>query len=230
MQLLYTGKTKDLYDNGDGSYTFKLKDDATGKDGKFDPGENQVGLSIEGLGRESLKITKYFFELLEGQGIPTQWLGCDLDEVTMRVRPANVLGTNPGGGLEFVCRRTAGGSFIRRYGAYAKTGQDLDYLVEVTLKDDGRADPPITKDALVTLGILTDEEFETCKALTKRIAKAIHADFAPKGLELSDMKVEFGRAGGEIILIDEISGGCMRVFRNGELVAPMELTKLILGE
>jgi len=230
MNLLYKGKTKDLYDNLDGTYTFKLKDDATGRDGVFDPGENQVGLSIAGLGRESLKITKYFFELLEAQGIPTQWLGCDLDEVTMRVRPANVLGTNPGGGLEFVCRKTAGGSFIRRYGAYTQSGQDLDYLVEVTLKDDDRADPPITKDALVTLGVLTDDEFETCKALTKQIAKTIQTDFAPKGLALSDMKVEFGRAGNEIILVDEISAGCMRVFRCGEPVAPMELAKLILGE
>ena len=230
MKLLYKGKTKDLYDNGDGTYTFKLKDDATGKDGVFDPGENQVNLRIAGLGRESLKITKYFFELLEAQGIPTQWLGCDLDEVSMRVRPAKVLGHDPGQGLEFVCRRTAGGSFIRRYGAYAKPGQDLDYLVEVTLKDDERKDPPITKDALVALGILTDEEFETCKALTKQIAKIIQADFDQKGLELADMKVEFGRAGDAIILVDEISGGCMRVFQNGALVPPMELTKKILGE
>jgi len=227
MKLLYTGKTKDLYDNLDGTYTFKLKDDATGRDGVFDPGENQVGLRIEGLGRESLKITKYFFELLESQGIPTQWLGCDLDAVTMRVRPAK----NFGHGLEFVCRRTAGGSFIRRYGAYAQPGQDLNYLVEVTLKDDNRADPPITKDALIALNIMTETEFETCKSLTQQIARAIHADFEPKGLELSDMKFEFGRAtNGEIILSDEISAGCLRVFRNGELIAPMDLAKLILGE
>jgi len=227
MQKIYTGKTKDLYDNGDGTYTLKFKDDATGKDGVFDPGENQVGLSIEGLGRESLKITKYFFELLAEQGIPTQYLGCDLKEVTMHVRPVK----NFGRGLEFVCRRTAGGSFIRRYGAYAQPGQNLDYLVEVTLKDDERADPPITKDALVALSVMTEAEFEICKALTKQIAKVIHADFAPKGLELSDMKFEFGRtAGGEILLMDEISAGCMRVFHSGELIAPMELTKYILGE
>ena len=226
MKLICKGKTKDLYDNGDGSYTLKFKDDATGKDGVFDPGENQVGLSIAGLGRESLKITKYFFERLSVQGVPMHYLGCDLDEATMRVRPVQHFGQ----GLEFVCRATAGGSFIRRYGAYAQPGQDLDYLVEVTLKDDERKDPPITKDALVTLGILTEAEFETCKALTKQIAKTIQADLAQKGLELSDMKVEFGRAGDEILLIDEISAGCLRVFRDGELVAPMELAKLILGE
>ena len=226
MKLIVKGKTKDLYDNSDGSYTLKFKDDATGKDGVFDPGENAVGLSIAGLGRESLKITQHFFERLAAQGIPMHYLGCDLNEVTMRVRPVQHFGR----GLEFVCRRTAGGSFVRRYGAYAKPGQDLDYLVEVTLKDDERKDPPITKDALVTLGILTEDEFETCKALTKQIARSIQADLSQKGLELADMKVEFGRAGDEILLIDEISAGCMRVFRDGELIAPMELAKLILGE
>lgn len=227
MKLIFQGKTKDVYDNQDGTYTLKFKDDATGKDGVFDPGENQVGLSIEGLGRESLTLSKYFFEKFNAAGIPTQYLGCDLDEVTMRVRPIKHFGH----GLEFVCRCTAGGSFIRRYGAYAVPGQDLGYLVEVTLKDDDRADPPITKDSLIALNIMSEEAFETCKALTKKIAKALAADLNEKGLVLADMKFEFGRTSdGEIVLIDEISAGGMRVFQNGELVAPMALTKLILGD
>jgi len=227
LKLIYKGKTKDLFDNGDGSYTLKVKDDATGKDGVFDPGENQVGLSIEGLGRASLRITKYFYEMLAAQGVPTHLISCDIDEVTMRVRPAKYFGN----GLEFVCRVTAGGSFIRRYGAYATPGQNLGYLVEVTLKDDERKDPPITKDALAVLGIMNEEEFETCKALTKKIAQILQQDLAQKGLVLADMKFEFGRAScGEILLMDEISAGCMRVFKNGEIVEPMQLTKLILGE
>jgi len=227
MKLLYTGKTKDVFDNGDGSYTLKLKDDATGKDGVFDPGENQVGLSIEGLGRESLRLTKYYYELLSAQGVPTHLLDCDIDAVTMRVRPATVFGQ----GLEFVCRRLATGSFIKRFGAYASHGQVLDNLVEVTLKDDDRLDPPITKDALVALNLMTDAQFETCKALTKKIANVLADDLQRKGLELYDMKFEFGQAdNGEIMLIDEISGGCMRVYQGDKIIEPMALTKLILGE
>ncbi|MCL2038225.1 phosphoribosylaminoimidazolesuccinocarboxamide synthase, partial [Candidatus Saccharibacteria bacterium] len=60
MKLIYSGKTKDVFENDDGQYVLKLKDDATGKDGVFDPGENSVALSIEGLGRGSLKLSKYF--------------------------------------------------------------------------------------------------------------------------------------------------------------------------
>jgi len=226
QRLIYEGKTKNVFENADGTYTLKLKDDATGKDGVFDPGENAVGLSIEGLGRESLKITKYFFEKVIAAGIPTHYLGSDIDAVTMDVIPATVFGK----GVEFVCRKYAGGSFVKRYGMYAHTGQDLDFIVEVTLKDDDRCDPPITKGALERLGIMTKDEFKTCKKLTKEIAKIIYKDLNLKGLQLQDLKFEFGKsADGKIMLIDEISGGCMRVLKGGEIVPPMELGKYILG-
>jgi len=226
QKLIYEGKTKNVFENADGTYTLKLKDDATGKDGVFDPGENAVGLSIEGLGRESLKLTKYFFEKCIAAGIPTHFISCDIDAVTMDVKPAQVFGK----GVEFICRKTAGGSFVKRYGAYTAPGQDLDYLVEVTLKDDERSDPPITKAALVRLGIMTKDEFKICKKLTKQIAKIIFDDLLTKGLVLQDLKFEFGKsANGEIMLIDEISGGCMRVLKGSETVPPMELTKLIIG-
>ena len=213
-----------MYDNTDGTYTLKLKDDATGKDGVFDPGENSVALSIEGLGRESLRLSKYYFEKLADRGIPTHYIDCDIKEVSMRVRPAEAFG----GGLEFVCRRKAVGSFIKRYGTYVEPGADLNYLVEVTLKDDAKGDPLITKDSLVTLGIMSADEYETCKALTKEITRILAEDIAGAGMELYDIKFEFGRSGDQILLIDEISGGCMRVYKDGEALHPMELTKSIL--
>ena len=37
-QLVYTGKTKDVFALDNGNYLLKFKDDCTGKDGKFDPG------------------------------------------------------------------------------------------------------------------------------------------------------------------------------------------------
>jgi len=225
QKLIYTGKTKNVYENENGTYTLKLKDDATGKDGVFDPGENAVGLSIKGLGLESLKLSKYYFEKIIAQGVPTHYVSCDLDEVTMDVKPAAMFGQ----GVEFVCRVVADGSFIRRYGSYASFGDKLDYLVEVTLKDDDRSDPPITKDALTALNIMTAEDYETCKDLTKKIAKIIEADLKEKSLTLHDLKFEFGKNGSEIMLIDEISGGCMRAYKDGEAVAPMELSKVVLG-
>ena len=119
-----------------------------------------------------------------------------------------------------ICRYRAVGSFLRRYGAYCEDGQPLDAFVEVTLKDDERNDPPITKDALAQLDILTIEEYDTLEALTKQISDVVKEELATKGLELYDIKLEFGRDGatGDIMLIDEISGGNMRVYKDGTYI------------
>ena len=63
MKKLYEGKTKDEYELENGNVLLKFKDDCTGKDGVFDPGENTVGLTIEGIGKENLKVSIYYFEL-----------------------------------------------------------------------------------------------------------------------------------------------------------------------
>ena len=219
--LVYEGKTKNVFANPDGTYTLKLKDDATGRDGVFDPGENAVGLSIEGLGRESLRLSKYYFEQAIKAGVPCHYLGADLDKVEMTVRPAKAFGQ----GLEFICRLHADGSFVRRYGAYVQKGASLDYFVEATIKDDQRGDPPIGKEAAVLLGLLAGEEYDLCVALTRQVAKIVGDDLAQKGLTLFDIKFEFGKCGEEILLIDEISAGSMRVYQREDSIAPMDLGK-----
>ena len=65
MEKIYTGKTKDVYKLDNGNVMLKFKDDCTGKDGVFDPGENSVGLTIEGIGKANLKSSIYYFEMLK---------------------------------------------------------------------------------------------------------------------------------------------------------------------
>ena len=219
MEKIYTGKTKDIYRQENGNYVLKFKDDVTGENGVFDPGANTVGLSIEGVGKEGLKITRYFFEILKSKGIKTHYIDSNIDEHTMTVLPAKVFGK----GLEVICRFKAVGSFVRRYGAYVSGGEDLDTYVEFTLKDDGRGDPLITKDALIMLGILSETEYEQIVALTKKICTIIKDVLHEKGLTLYDIKLEFGRVKDEVVLIDEISGGNMRVYKGTRTVAPTEL-------
>ena len=224
MKLIYIGKTKNVYDLGDGTFCLTLKDDATGRAGVFDPGENTVGLSIKGLGRESLRLSVYFFELLNSHGINTHYISHDINKVSMKVISAKLFGK----GLEFVCRLVADGSFVKRYKTYVSTGKELDALVEITLKDDNKEDPPITKDILLELDIMTEAEYNECKDLTKKIARIIEKDLASKGLALHDIKFEFGKAMSGIVLIDEISAGCMRVYMDGMEVEPMALSGLVL--
>ncbi len=227
MKLIYKGKTKDVYDLENGDYLLKFKDDVTGENGVFDPGANTVGLSIEGIGKAGLKLTKFFFEALKEKGIPTHYIDANIDEATMTVMPATVFGN----GLEVICRYRAVGSFMRRYGMYAQEGQPLDAFVEVTLKDDEREDPPITEDALDMLGILSKDEYKILKELTQKIGSVVKEELAKREVELYDIKFEFGRVGmdNQIVLIDEISGGNMRAYKNGKYIEPLELEKLIIA-
>jgi phosphoribosylaminoimidazole-succinocarboxamide synthase len=223
MTLIFKGKTKDVYDLHDGTYFIRFKDDATGRDGVFDPGENQVGLTIDGMGMCSLRMTEYFFTKIAETGLPTHLVSVDMENSGIVVKPAKNFG-KIGGGLEFICRFRAAGSFVRRYAAYAHEGQPLDALVEITLKDDERGDPPINKETLLQLGLMNEEEFTTLVSYTKKIAYLIEDDLSDRDLELGDIKLEFGRlSDGKIVLIDEISGGCMKVYRDGRLLAPLEL-------
>lgn len=226
MELVYKGKTKDVYKLEDGNVLLKFKDDVTGENGVFDPGANTVGLTIKGAGQSGLRMTSFFFEKLAEKMIPTHFIASDIDESSMTVKTATVFGK----GLEVICRFRAVGSFLRRYGAYCEEGQPLDAFVEVTIKDDDRNDPPISKDALAQLGILTNEEYVVLEKLTKEISLVVKDELAAKGLELYDIKLEFGRdSEGNVMLIDEISGGNMRVYKEGQYISPMDLEKLILG-
>lgn len=226
MELLYKGKTKDVYKIDDEKVLLKFKDDVTGVDGVFDPGANQVGLTIDGMGKSGLRLTTYFYEKLNGMNIPTHFISSDIDENSMTVYNATMFGH----GVEVICRYKAVGSFIRRYGLYANDGDDLDGYIEITLKDDERNDPLITKDGLEALNIMTAKEHYIIVDLTKKICTFIKDELSKKDVELYDIKLEFGKIASDnhIALIDEISGGSMRAYKNGKQLEPFELEKIIL--
>ena len=226
MKKIYTGKTKDVYKLDNGNVLLKFKDDCTGKDGVFDPGENTVGLTIEGIGKANLQTSVYYFELLKKAGIKTHYVNANIDEATMEVLPGKVFGH----GLEVICRLVATGSFIRRYGEYIADGTVLEGgYVECTFKNDEKGDPLVTAEGLDALGVMSLDMFQSMKEQTLKITKIVADDLKTIGLDLWDIKFEFGYNDGEVILIDEIASGNMRVYQGDKIVEPVELTKLILN-
>ena len=226
MKKIYEGKTKAVYSLDYGNVMLKFKDDCTGKDGVFDPGENSVGLTIEGIGKANLETSIHYFELLKNAGIKTHYVSADVDNATMEVLPGKVFGH----GLEVICRLVATGSFIRRYGEYIKDGTPLEGgYVECTFKNDAKGDPLVTSEGLAALGVMSEEMFKSMKEQTLKITKIIADDLKTIGLELWDIKFEFGYHNDEVILIDEIASGNMRVYKDGKIVDPITLTKLILN-
>lgn len=222
MEVTYRGKTKNLFQE-DGKFFMQFKDDMTGTDGVFDTGGNQVAGSVAGAGHECIKVSKYFFERLKEEGIKTHYINADLEKNVMEVKKASVFGK----GIEVITRFVAVGSFIRRYGSYIEEGKPLNNYTEITLKDDDRDDPLIIEDALFQLGILKEGEYDKICQMNIKISNIIKDILKEKGLDLYDIKLEYGRLAGsdEIVLIDEVSGGNMRAYKDGKYIKPLELSK-----
>lgn len=222
MKLVYTGKTKNVYALENGNYLLKFKDDVTGENGVFDPGANTVGLSIAGVGNINLRMSVFFFEKLKQAGIKTHYVSANLKDDTMEVLPASPFGK----GLEVICRERAVGSFYRRYSAYIKEGAPLPSYVEMTFKDDAKGDPLVTRDGLIVLNVMTAEQYDAIKVMTQKITKIVSDCLKAKGLDLYDIKFEFGYNKNEVILIDEIASGNMRAYKDGKYIEPMKLSEL----
>ncbi|MEG2116570.1 MAG: phosphoribosylaminoimidazolesuccinocarboxamide synthase [Clostridia bacterium] len=223
MELIYKGKTKDVYQLADGTIKLMFKDDVTCANGVFDPGANHTGIKIDGSGLAGLKMSKKFFEILNAKGIPTHYIGCDLNEKSMHVLKVTTFGK----GLEVICRTRSTGSFMKRYGAYAVEGQNLDYFVETTFKDDEREDPLVSGDCLAELGVMTLAQYDDIKKLTKEMTKIIENELKKFDLTLYDIKFEFGVNEKGVLLIDELSGGNMRVYKGDKILMPIELSDIV---
>jgi len=224
MELVKSGKTKDVFKLPDGNYLLKFKDTITGHGpGQSDPGGNKVIGSVAGVASGALKMTVYYFELLKQHKINTHYVSSDLSKNEMTVRPATAFGN----GLEFVIRYKAAGSFVKRFGCYCKEGEDLPGVFEVTLKDDAHDDPPATIEILEALKLLTVAQYDKIKKETAKICGIIKDDLKAKKLELFDIKVEFGLINGKVTLIDEISAGNMRVYKDGKKLDYLTLSSLI---
>ena len=192
----------------------------------FDPGENSIGLTIDGVGDVNLRMSIYFFEKINAAGIRTHFVSADLNETTMEVLPAKVFGK----GLEVICRHKAVGSFYRRYSDYVEEGADLPAYVEMTFKNDAKGDPLVTKDGLQVLGVMTGEQYDTIKDMTQKITRIVADEMLKRGLVLYDIKFEYGYdADGKVMLIDEIASGNMRVYKDGQYVDPMTLSELFFA-
>ena len=67
--------------------------------------------------------------------------------------------------------------------------------------------------------------------MTKKVTKVVADEMTKRGMELYDIKFEFGYdADGNVMLIDEIASGNMRVYKDGQYVDPMTLSRLFFAQ
>ena len=224
MKTLYTGKTKDvLLDEEKNIVSLLFKDSATGENGVFDPGSNSVGGSVEGKGKIGLAISKYFFELMEKNGIPTHYIDADVEKGLMQVRNLTVPK------LEFVLRYFTAGSMCRRFTLEEGIVFDPPYS-EVTLKDDIQGDPLISERLCLMKGILKEGQYDEALDILVRVGEVLKNELAPMGLTLIDFKIEIGYdESGKMYVADEITPDIWRVRdENGCIPNQIDCAKMLL--
>ena len=231
MKLVYRGKTKDIYERDVNSLHMVFTDRVTKNDaGEIDPGGNNLAEeTVPGQGEACLLMSSAIFSEISDKNIArTHMFAYDLPSLSMDVLKARMFVP----GLEWVARWVGTGSFLRRYAMApgVKDGMILPSTVfEITLKDDAAGDPLIVPSALVALGIVDAKIMDDLLARNAAVMEAIRAMFTARGLDLWDIKIEWGLdEQGQPLIIDEISPGCCRAFKAGtrERVAGMELAEM----
>jgi phosphoribosylaminoimidazole-succinocarboxamide synthase len=226
MKTIYEGKTKNvLFDEVSGDYFLLFKDAATGVNGIFDPGANTIGGNVSGKGKIGLVISKYFFEIMETNGISTHYLDADIERGLMKVRKVTVPA------LEFVLRYFTAGSMCRRFTLEKNLPFNPPYL-EVTLKDDLQGDPLISERLCLMKGLLQEGEYNKLLDFLVKIGDVLRKELKSLNLTLIDFKIEFGfDENRKIYLADEITPDIWRVQdESGNIPNQIDCAKLILNK
>ena len=199
LEQLYEGKAKKVFKTDDESlYLIRYKDDATAFNGV------KKG-SITDKGVMNNEITTLLFNELGKAGIKHHLV----EKLNDREQLVKVVKIVP---LEVIVRNVAAGSFAKRYGVEEGTPLKQPTL-EFCYKNDALNDPMLNESHIIALGIATEEDLAVIKAQTMKINEILQNIFQKCNLILVDCKIEFGwTTDGEIILADEISPDCCRLW------------------
>ncbi|MDY6295004.1 MAG: phosphoribosylaminoimidazolesuccinocarboxamide synthase, partial [Schwartzia succinivorans] len=190
-EALYEGKAKIIYatDKADELLVY-YKDDATAGNGA------KKG-TIADKGIMNNKMTAFFFELLEKQGIKTHYVSMPRER-EMLVKKLDMIP------LEVVMRNVAAGSLAERLGLEEGTVLSKP-IVELYYKSDKLGDPMLNHYHIQAVGLATPEEVAKVEELGLKVNSILKDFLKEKKVDLIDFKLEFGRYNGEVVLGDEIS-------------------------
>jgi phosphoribosylaminoimidazole-succinocarboxamide synthase len=222
MEKLIEGKTKVIFDLGDGTVHMVAKDDITSGDGA----QHDI---IRGKAEFATRTTANVFELLNRHGVATHYIE-RVDSLKLLCKRCKMIP------LEVVVRGTATGSYLKR-NTQAVEGQDFEQPlpVEFFIKDDARHDPIVTfgkgkwqlhpaKEPITDANVieefeplLTSDEIEAITETTRKVFDVLFAAWAKLDVKLIDLKIEFGRTDdGSLVVADVIDNDSWRIWPGGD--------------
>ncbi len=200
--LFKKGKTRDVYDLGDGTLLIR----ATGRVSAFDKIMHE---KIPEKARSLTALSEYWFRLTQDV-FPNHYIET-IDERTIRVKKAERID------IEWVVRGYLYGSLERAYGKGERVLYGINFqdglvlaqelpqpVLTATTKSDTGHDEPITKEEAIARGLVGGkEEWELLERATFYLYGFYKQHAKERGVIIPDFKLEFGMVDGEYLQIDE---------------------------
>lgn len=209
---LYEGKTKEVYELLDhpGRVLLQSKDQITA-------GNAARKNHLEGKAAISNKITSCVFQLLQEAGIKTAFTK-KFGETAFIAPQCEMIP------IEWVCRRIATGSFLKRNPGVQEGYKFYPPKVEMFFKDDANNDPQWSEEQLIAAKfcfaglVIGQTEVDIMSHATQAIFEILERSWLPQNCTLVDMKIEFGVdvTTKEIVLADVIDNDSWRLWPSGD--------------
>lgn len=201
LKKIIEGKTKIIYENPDDPKTVFMvfKDDITAGDGA----KHDV---LEGKALLDWQTNRDIFEYLNRMGVKTHYISSPEQKVSLVRKLDKKIN------LEVVTRRVATGSILK-WSSIAEGTRFDPPITQFYYKDDFLHDPMLDNGFIDHLiRDKNSQEYAIMRATNERVFLLLEQAFAEFNIQLVDFKLEYGIINGEVLLIDEITGGSLRLW------------------
>ena len=161
---------------------------------------------FKGKGALDNQISAILLDYLNRHGVETHYIEM-IDEKEQLCRKIEIIP------LQVVVHNRIAGSLATRLGV-EEGFRHPNTIVDLRYNNDELEDPFINRDHAVALGLATYQDLDLMYNIARRVNDLLRPLFHKAGIELVDMKIEFGRASdtGAIIISDEISPDTCRLW------------------
>ena len=198
--LIFEGNEKQVFatDNPD-QVIFRYKDVTVAYN-------NVKRARFRGKGALDNQISGILLNYLNEHGVETHFIRI-LGEQEQLCRKIEIIP------LQVVVHNRIAGSLAARLGV-EEGFRHPNTIVDLRYNNDELEDPFINRDHAFALGLATYQELDEMYNIARRANELLQPLFHQAGIELVDMKIEFGRASdtGAIIISDEISPDTCRLW------------------
>ncbi|KAK9296847.1 hypothetical protein QLX08_009255 [Tetragonisca angustula] len=210
-QLIIEGKTKKVYEVlNDSTLCFLQSKD------RITAGDGEKSHDLKGKAAISTATAAKVFQLLNEAGIKTAFVEVVNDTAFIAQKCDMVP-------IEWVTRRLATGSFLKRHQGVPEGYRFNPPLQETFFKDDANHDPQWSEEQVISAGFklngltIGKDEFDIMQRTSLVVFEVLEKAWATRNCALIDMKIEFGvNENHEILVADIIDSDSWRLWPSGD--------------